>query len=430
LATIAVVAFLFGSHWTLASGSWSLDFDLNWVAAHRLIAGQSLYVPAQAQRTGLALVGRDFLSLNRDPFNTYISTPFVALAHVPFAPFDHQTATQAFRVAGIVEMVVALGVTARSLPQSRRLVPFLLGIGALFWGFPLVMSVADGQINGLVMLGLAFGMWGASRKRWEVAGVGLGFAATLKVTPVLLIVYLVARGNRRVLRSAILTVVSCLGAAAAVGRPVDLWVWARDVAPQVSKGTVDVYNQSIVGTLSRMTTAGNDLGAHVGPGPWYIVGYVLCISGLLALWRWRRNRPLDLLELGILVLLVLLAGPLSWDHYFTWVAIPLVLMFGSSAWTQSSTIEKTALGLGLLGALNLMSARVPLPTPDAVATNWWLRITSAPYTASVTILIVIAICLLARTPDYRDAWMPPPQVHDEQRQSHENEPSLADTTAP
>ena len=80
-------------------------------------------------------------------------------------------------------------------------------MAALFFGFPLVKGLSLGQNNGLVMLALAVGLFGAARGRWALAGVGLGVATALKVSPGLLVIYLLLRGKTRAVKSAVVTAV-------------------------------------------------------------------------------------------------------------------------------------------------------------------------------------------------------------------------------
>ncbi len=71
-------------------------------------------------------------------------------------------------------------------------------------------------------------------------------------------------------------------------------------------------------------------------GPIHYLGILIVIGALVVLRRLRRNAPLDPLELGALILVILVAGPLSWDHYFVWAR------FRSSRWPM--------LGIGAPGA--------------------------------------------------------------------------------
>ena len=143
------------------------------------------------------------------------------------------------------------------LPPASRLPATLLGLGALLVSFPLANTIDVGQGNEFVMLGIAFGIYGAMRRRWAVCGIGLGVATILKVSPVLLVIYLVARGRRLPALWAAGTVVVLSAGAAVVGRPVELVHWLQHVAPAIGKGSIHVWNQSLVGWLARVTSGGH-----------------------------------------------------------------------------------------------------------------------------------------------------------------------------
>jgi alpha-1,2-mannosyltransferase len=259
-------------------------------------------------------------------------------------------------------------------------------------------SLALGQGTGLVMLSLAVGIWGSARDRSTIAGIGLGLAAVLKVSPVILLVYLVMRGRRRVVIPAVVTAVACFALSAVVGRAGDLITWIRDVSPQVSKGTISGYNQSMVGAFARLTTHADDLSARIGPGSWYLVAYVIWAVALVGLWRARRGRMLDPLELGVLVLVILLAGPLSWDHYFVWAVLPIVLMADPTRWHGRAPLETAALAVGLGAALMLCRRGLVLPSASAVHADTLLRVTTSRYTIAAVLVAAIALWLLLRSP--------------------------------
>src|SRR5438046_7074460 len=89
------------------------DFDINWVAAHRLVEGRPLYDPVASRAEAERLVGRRMGIAYATPFSSYIGLPVVALAHVPLTPFDHETALALFRIASVVAMIAALALVAR-----------------------------------------------------------------------------------------------------------------------------------------------------------------------------------------------------------------------------------------------------------------------------------------------------------------------------
>jgi len=187
-----------------------------------------------------------------------------------------------------------------------------------------------------------------------------------------------------------------VGSAAIVGRPADLVTWFRDISPQVSKGPISAYNQSVVGALARLTTSHSDLSLRVGTGAWYLVAYAFWVAAAVALWRTRRNRRFDPLELGVLMLVMLLAGPLSWDHYFVWAVLPVVLLADPVRWEGRNRIETTGTVTALLAAVLLLQRGVRIPTRADVRADWWLRLTTDRYTLAALVLVVVSVWMLVR----------------------------------
>ena len=101
----------------------------------------------------------------------------------------------------------------------------------------------------------------------------------------------------------------------------------------MSSGTLYTGNQSIVVWVARMLTGTSDLGMTAELGPIDYLGFVVAGGAIFVLWRLRRHAPLVPLELGALILVILVAGPLSWDHYFVWAVIPVVLMADGRYWS-------------------------------------------------------------------------------------------------
>ena len=429
-AALGIVAVGFGLVDLVSSGrahnathAWAVDLDINWVAANRLVDREPLYDRAAARAEGAEEIGPTMLRTGTGTFSSYIGTPATALAHAPFLVFDLDAATALFRLLAALGMIGALVLAAWALAPPARWAAALLGVGALFLGFPFVKTIALGQGNELVMLGIAVGIWAATRDRWRLAGVGFGVATVLKISPVLLVVYLVLRGRRQVLLPAIATAVGWTALAAVVGRPGDLWVWARDVAPHVSPGTVSIYNQSLVGWISRIFTSGTDLSVNASPGAVSWLAYAFAATVVVALWRTRRARPLEPLELGIVVLVAVLAGPLSWDHYATWALIPLVLILDVTRWARLRRVPIIVLTVALGISLVLLHGAILVPSPASVAADWSLRVGSGPYTIALLIWLGVGWWLLARAPaadpasppgPYEAATVPAPVARDDQ----------------
>jgi alpha-1,2-mannosyltransferase len=396
LCASGVLDFVSSTRVDVATKTWPVDFDINWVAARRLVDGDPLYDWKGSRLQGERIVHPSMRLTGHDPFSSYIGSPPVALSHVPFLGFDNHTAAQLFRFVSLLMMLTAIALTAWSLSPPARAPAMLIGFGVFFWTFPMVKALALGQGTGMVMLSLAFGFWGVARERWTVAGIGLGIAAVLKLSPVLLLVYLVLRGRRKVVVPAVVTGVVCLVASAVIGRAGDLLTWVSDVSPQASKGTISAWNQSLVGALARLTTSHTDLSLRVGPGAWYLLAYVIWIGAVLGLCRAQRGRALDPLELGTLLLVVLLAGPLTWDHYFAWVAIPVVLLADPARWKGRRPVETAALVTASTAAVLLLRKGVQLPPPSVVRADWWSRVATDHYAIAALLLVAVSVWVLVR----------------------------------
>ena len=62
-----------------------VDFELNWVGAHRLVHREPLYDRAASQRDGFELIGPGrFDFSNGATYASYIGSPATALLYVPF----------------------------------------------------------------------------------------------------------------------------------------------------------------------------------------------------------------------------------------------------------------------------------------------------------------------------------------------------------
>ncbi|HEY3672418.1 MAG TPA: glycosyltransferase family 87 protein [Acidimicrobiia bacterium] len=378
------------------TNNWPVDYNLNIVAARRLVDREPLYDQAAARAEGIELLGKDMAKTGRSVFSSYIGDPAVALTHVPFLPFGNEGGARLFRIVSFFEMIGAIVLVAWSLSPPARAQAALLALAALFFGYPFVKGLALGQGTGLVMLALAVGVFGAARDRWRLAGIGLGVATALKVSPGLLVLYLLLRGKTRAVKSAIVSALALTLAAAAVGRPDDILVWLRDVSPSVSKGTVGAFNQSIVGALARLTTSVPDFWSHRAPGAWYLLAYVIWAVALCGLWRLRRGREFDPLELGVLILVILVAGPLSWDHYYAWALLPLVLVLDLERWRGRSVVECMVL-IGVLVLATWWTRHViPVPELSAVRGDWWERVRTLDDVGAGLAYLGVAGWMLAR----------------------------------
>ncbi len=240
-------------------------------------------------------------------------------------------------------------------------------------------ALAHQQTDIVIAFCIVGGALALSRERDVLSGAALGFAAAFKATPLLWLFYLLWR--RRfvaalvfVVVAALLTLLADLVAPAPGG---SLWVWrwlTRFVIPSQSPdspvgswGSSILYNQSLGGLLQRLfnlTMAGGDTAAPRGDGP--LVSAVILRIAVLALLaacalgavlagtisrrRGDRPREADALEYGLVVILMLLASPMSSPAHFVVLVIP-ALALACYAARVGSALAWTMLGLAALLSL-------------------------------------------------------------------------------
>jgi hypothetical protein len=114
----------------------------------------------------------------------------------------------------------------------------------------------------------------------------------------------------------------------------------------------------------------------------------------------RRRRPLVPLELGAVILVALLAGPVTWDHYPTWGVLTLVLMADLRWWEGRRVGEIAALFVVLAGGLATMWKKTLYPTPDVIRSDWTRHLESGTKTVGMLAWFAVALWLLARPLDH------------------------------
>jgi alpha-1,2-mannosyltransferase len=244
--------------------------------------------------------------------------------------------------------------------------------GLALWLQPVHDTLDQGQVNLLLMLLVVAGFSLGGR----TAGVLVGIAAAIKLTPAIFIVYLllIRRFRDAATASVIFVIVSGL---AFMTAPRDSWQYwfkgtfsdARRVVSPLTVGAVS--NQSINGILHRFLGAGSGT-------LWLAIALVVAVCGMsLGAAIHRRVSPFA----GVLAIALtgLLISPVSWHEHWVWVvpiaiwvlgasygiharhpfiagALPVVLIFPFLTWPFAWTLvpKPANLSLSLLGPVRHM----------------------------------------------------------------------------
>ncbi len=252
-----------------------------------------------------------------DPVTGYPFTypPFAAVLMVPLAVVPGWVAAGLVTAASVGCLAAAVVVVRRALgrPAPWWLIGLVTG-GALALE-PVWQNLSFGQVNLILMLAVLVDLIHPDRR---FAGVLVGIAAGIKLTPLVFVVLLVLVGRREAARRAVLVFVGTVAAgfAALPGSAPTYWTDGLFEPGRVGPPAL-AHNQSVTGTLTRL------LDETPGHLLWLAVAGPLALVAVLtaaAVWRGGDR----VLGACVGALAMLLASPVSWSHHWVW-AVPAAL---------------------------------------------------------------------------------------------------------
>ncbi|MFE7122749.1 glycosyltransferase 87 family protein [Streptomyces sp. NPDC057617] len=253
--------------------------------------------------------------------------PFAAVSMLPMALVSWPVA---------VGISITLSVAASVLLLHWLVGPLIQRVCSVRWFafvvaacmFALLEPVRDtfsfGQVN-LLLVALVFTdarLLATGRGRY--AGIGIGLASAIKLTPALFILYLLITGRRR--QAGIAAGTACgatlLAALIDPGATRIFWtdaLWNTDRVGSLSY----VSNQSLQGVLARLQPD------HPSRALW-----LACVLAVLALWAYRARAAVrdgdDRAGFALTALAACLVSPVTWVHHLVWVIPALVVLTDSA----------------------------------------------------------------------------------------------------
>lgn len=293
-------------HWPALATQ--VDLQVYRFAALRLWHGLDLY------SVGLTGNSKELL---------FIYPPFAAVCFVPLALLT-EPAVQMLWLSlaclligySIRRILTAMGLTAATGLWSLGALLF----GLVAWLEPFRLSLQLGQINIAILAVVLADLLGPAQRRW--AGIGIGLAAGIKLTPALFIVYLVATGRRR----AAAVAGGTFAATVLIGfvlLPADsAFYWLHRGFRDVNRISADQRGStSVAGILLRL---------HVTAPEITLVSIALAaVAVTLAAIACRRGHAV--LGLALVGMGGAVASPFSWDHHWVWFG-PLIVHLGYRAY--------------------------------------------------------------------------------------------------
>jgi alpha-1,2-mannosyltransferase len=278
--------------------------------------------------------------------------PFAAIVMAPMAVLPFALVITLASVATIVCTALVLWwLIPAGLTTRRR---FAVAVAVLLaLGFePVRETFAFGQVNMLLLLLVAADLLHAQARGSRWAGVGIGLATAVKLTPGVFIVHLLVTGRWRAAATAIGTAAAVTVAAAAIAPDVSREFWTAALWNTGRVGDLAyVSNQSLRGVVARIPVTGTAAS----------VLWLALVVAVVAWWVWRVRAASaagdSAAALALTGVLGCLISPVTWVHHLVWVlpALVLVVLCGLSA--PPGSRDRRLLWVGVAVYL-LMSCRL------------------------------------------------------------------------
>jgi alpha-1,2-mannosyltransferase len=236
--------------------------------------------------------------------------PFAALILSPLALLDWHPAI----AASLVLNTAASALLVRLLIGRRTWFTYTLAACAFAVFEPVRDTFSFGQVN-LVLLALVVADTRLLRGT-RFAGVGIGLATAVKLTPGIFLLYLVVTGQRRAAAVAAGTAAGATLLAVAVAPDASRTFWTEALWHTGRVGDLAyVSNQSLQGVLARLDPAAPSR-----------LGWLVVVAAVLVVWAYRVRRADPLTGVALTGVTGCLVSPITWVHHLVWVLPALVLL--------------------------------------------------------------------------------------------------------
>jgi hypothetical protein len=260
--------------------------------------------------------------------------PFAALTMLPMALFDVVTAGW---------LNVALGMVALGFVLSVLLFPvadrngwprwFVVAMMIPLFGAiePIRETFGFGQVN-LLLFALVIGDLLALRKGWRFAGVGIGLATAIKLTPALFIVYLlISRQWRSALNAVGATLAVTLGTFVVAPQESTAY-WGSVIFQTERVGVSDMTpNQSLAGLLARLYDSAQ------APGLLWIAFTLVLLAVGLSRAVAAHTEGDELIAFTLVGLTANVVSPISWTHHLVWIVPAIIALLDQAQRRRSAS---------------------------------------------------------------------------------------------
>ncbi|MGN7779849.1 mannosyltransferase [Mycolicibacterium sp. 22603] len=300
----------------------------------------------------------------------FIYPPFAAVLFYPLQWLPFFVVAWLWQFATIACLYGIVHISQRMIGRGGHRIA-MLWTAAAIWLEPIRLLLNYSQVG--VFLTFA-ALYAAYTSRSWLAGLLVGLAAGVKITPAITGLYFVAmrRWTAAAWSAAVFFGTVGIAALIAPGETREFFIALFSRVP-VSTGTSN--NQSLLGTVSRIV--GYDAGRTV------LVPIAIAATAVLCVFAWRalgRTGNRDILgSLLVVQLFGLMASPIAWTHHWVWL-VPLMIWLITGPWRDQpgarilGWVWFTVLLVGIPSALSLLQSSV-----WTISRPWYLAWGAAVY---------------------------------------------------
>jgi hypothetical protein len=280
----------------------ALDFRIYMWGGHAVLSDSRLY-----------------LALAYGHWFTY--SPFAAIVFVPVAALPLAVARVLWDLVSVAALAYSCVMVLKLAGYRPTPIAVAGAVAAAMALDPVYQTLFLGQINLILLALILTDIWRVSRGR--AAGLGVGVAAAIKLTPAIFIVFFLLAGRTRAALVAAGTFVACGLAGFLIAPDASKLYWRHLFFDTHRVGAPYISNQSPYGTAIRIAGGQGQIGAW-----WIVIPLALAAIGLATATVLARRQDW-LGATAVTGVTGLLVSPISWAHHWVWILPALVVLIRS-----------------------------------------------------------------------------------------------------
>jgi alpha-1,2-mannosyltransferase len=273
--------------------------------------------------------------------------PFAAVCMLPMTLIDWRSAVAISLLLNAAAAAAVLywsaGAAVRRQGWSRW---FTFAVAGCLFALlePVRDTISFGQVNLLLLALVLADAWllSTGRERFAnlagLAGLGIGLAAAIKLTPAIFIGYLLITGRRRAAGTATGVAVSATLLALWAAPDASRVYWTEALWDTDRVGSLAyVSNQSWQGVLARLSD----------PALPSRTVWALGVIVILCVWAWRARRAVaagdELAGFALTGLTACLISPVTWVHHLVWLFPALAVLIDAGLRAEEGGLRRRRL---------------------------------------------------------------------------------------